>query len=139
VTRLKVSTPVADFTGVVAGVAFVDGAADVSAGCGAVAYFRRHGYALEELLERVPSATTDEADQAGEEQAPRPAPMPDRWASTRDWRDWAATDGGMTVDEAAELDREQLVKHFIPEVAAATPTKTGGRQRKQASSKETTS
>lgn len=41
----RVTTPVAGFSGVVAGVAFADGAAETS-NRAALAYFRRHGYGI---------------------------------------------------------------------------------------------
>jgi hypothetical protein len=141
--RYRIIAPASPATCTVAGVAFVNGVGETDSEI-ALAYFRRHGYGVEEIQEPVaetvsPSSAKSEIDPC------EPAPMPDRWDSTRDWREWASTVGGMTVDEAAQLDREQLATHFIPEAEAAEPaapaepTTSTGRQRRRTASRESTS
>ncbi|QWQ43059.1 hypothetical protein KME66_20320 [Streptomyces sp. YPW6] len=69
----KISTPVSEFNGQVAGVWFVNGEAETDSE-GAVAYFERHGY----TVEPVGSAPADDGDQGdGDKQAPaEPKPKP---------------------------------------------------------------
>lgn len=53
----RVHTPVAGFQGVISGVQFVDGKADVDDGTAALHYFTRHGYeVLPDSAEPVPGA-----------------------------------------------------------------------------------
>lgn len=47
-STFKISTPVPEFNGTVAGVWFARGEAETDSE-GAVAYFRRHGYTVEEI------------------------------------------------------------------------------------------
>lgn len=63
---MRVETPVAGFTGEVAGVHFVDGVAEVE-GEAALAYFERHGYTITEQTEAVDAEQTEAVDAA-----PRP-------------------------------------------------------------------
>ncbi|MFI0593697.1 hypothetical protein [Streptomyces griseus] len=62
----KISTPVAEFNGQVAGVWFVNGEAETDSE-GAVSYFERHGY----TVERIGSDPADDGDQGdGDKQWP---------------------------------------------------------------------
>ena len=96
----RVSTPVAGFTGTSAGVNFTNGVADVDEGP-ALNYFRSAGYGVEDLAEPA-----DEPD---------PAAQPRKSASTEAWRTWAVDHGGLSVEEANELSRDQLVERFATE------------------------
>lgn len=68
----KISTPVREFNGQVAGVWFVDGEATTDSE-GAVSYFERHGYGVE----HVGSGPADDGDQGdGDKQTPAPDAKP---------------------------------------------------------------
>lgn len=54
----SVTAPVADFTGTVAGVEFVDGKADTTSPA-ALAYFRRHGYTIDQVTQAETLEATD--------------------------------------------------------------------------------
>lgn len=66
--NLTVSAPVADYSGVVAGVSFTDGKGEVEAGNrGALDYFRRNGYGLggDDPTPAEPEAPVDSRDLPG--------------------------------------------------------------------------
>ncbi|MFD3790781.1 hypothetical protein [Streptomyces cyaneofuscatus] len=67
----KISTPVPEFNGCVAGVWFVGGEAETDSE-GAVAYFERHGY----TVEQVGSAPVDGDDQGDGDKQPPAEPKP---------------------------------------------------------------
>jgi hypothetical protein len=98
----RVTTPVLGFTGQSAGVNFTNGVAEVGEGP-SLAYFRAAGYGVEDLEEPTGEHAAD------------PAAMPRKSASTEAWRTWAVEHGGLSVDEANELSRDQLVERFVTE------------------------
>lgn len=67
----KVTAPVADFDGTVAGFKFADGVAEVD-NPNAIAYFKRHGYAVEDIK----PATTDPRPVPKKAPAKKAAPKP---------------------------------------------------------------
>lgn len=112
--KLSVFSPREDFTGVVAGVVFNDGAAtvDESDKPGAVAYFRRHGYAFGQRpqSDETPGAAEDnqpdEASEERDEEVALPEDAPGESASRRVWADYAETFG---VDPEG-LTKAQLIE-----------------------------
>lgn len=56
---VTVYAPVAGFTGVVAGVAFASGSAQVERGTSALGYFRRHGYGIGSPIDATPPEPVD--------------------------------------------------------------------------------
>lgn len=111
--RVKVTAPVAGYTGKVGIVAFADGVAEldseVHAHQRALAYFRRRGYTVEEINPAAVADAPVDPDAAPE--------MPKRSGTTEAWRAWAThpKGGGMTADEAATKSRDELVAQFATE------------------------
>jgi hypothetical protein len=103
---VKVSTPVPDYSGSVGGVHFANGQAlvDDEAHAAEVGYFRRSGYTVEDAAEAAPAVEDDPEEP--------PAPKPAKNATTEAWRGWAVEHGGMPVEEADALSRDQLVERF---------------------------
>ncbi|MES2211208.1 MAG: hypothetical protein V4515_13670 [Chloroflexota bacterium] len=102
---VKVTTPVPDYSGSVGGVHFADGQAlvDDEAHEAELGYFRRSGYTVEDAATAA-HLVDDEPKES--------APMPAKNGSTEAWRGWAVEHGGMSVDEADALTRDQLVERF---------------------------
>ncbi|NUT31534.1 MAG: hypothetical protein HOV79_00515 [Hamadaea sp.] len=129
--KFKVTTPVADFTGEIAGVAFAKGVAEVEAplplerlddgaqltraqraereaigadpGYRAMAYFRAQGYGIERLdVEPEPDPEDDE---------PGDKP-PARSASKAEWKAYAAAHG-MSDEDADKTSRDDLAEKFL--------------------------
>ena len=98
--RYRITSPVTGFSGRVAGTAFADGVGHTSSP-GAVAYFRRRGYRVEE---DTPSSA--------------PLSMPARSASKGAWLDYAVS-RGMPRDEAEAMTRDQLATHYHGEEEGA--------------------
>lgn len=103
-TRYRISTPVADFTGVVANCAFGQGKYEGEVEPGPLHYFQGAGYTVEVLDETpVETAAEDTAD-----------PLPGKAASKGDWVT-AAVARGMSTEDAEKLTRDQLVEHLTKE------------------------
>lgn len=104
-TTWKITAPVTDYTGEVAGCAFGRGRYEGPASMGALNYFRGAGYSVEEVDE-IP---------AEPEQPPAPVPTfaedpkiaPAGNASADDWRAHALAIGA-TEDQVKGLGRDQL-------------------------------
>lgn len=107
-----IQTPVKGFTGMVAGVSFVDGAGE-SEDSSALSYFERHGYTINQDLpngeqseedgERDQTPPTDDADgEDGEELA-----EPKGNASLEEWQAYAVAKG-IPAENVAELKREEI-------------------------------
>ncbi|GAA3705418.1 hypothetical protein GCM10023081_46810 [Arthrobacter ginkgonis] len=104
-----IESPVADFTGVVIGVHFKDGAAE-SEHEGALNYFRRHGYTVTEPEPKEPEAPKAPADPEDPKVPADPEGTPEAPAgngSTDDWRAYAVA-RGIAPEAAAELSRDEL-------------------------------
>jgi len=95
----RITAPVAGFTGAVAGMDFARGVAEGDPSPGALAYFRRHGYSVEEIA----AGPAVEEDPAGR--------LPARSASKADWRAYAVAHG-MSEEDADAATRDQLAAHF---------------------------
>jgi hypothetical protein len=106
--RYQVKAPAKKVNDTIAGVRFSDSSATVDGDVqpGALAYFRRQGYLVEEIRDQEPTppAAAIPGAQAAE--------LPRRSASTEAWRAYAVDHGGMTSEEAAELSRDQLADRF---------------------------
>lgn len=140
--RYRIHTPVPGHTEVIGTVAFAQGVAEVEAEQMAppMVYFRAQGYTILEQDEDgqwVPEAPLPprrkgpdqtavlqaenealkarlaalEAGGAPASAAAKPAGN----ASTEAWRNWAVVHGGMDVDEANSLSRDQLAERFASE------------------------
>lgn len=128
---LKITTPVADYTGVCGNVEFVQGVgyADEDTHAAEIGYMRANGYTIEgtEVADggageqsHQPEAPVpaQEPPEPGTPSAPADPPvvgaddkMPARNGSADAWRTYAIAHG-MDADEAAELSRDQLVERF---------------------------
>lgn len=106
--RFKITAPVEHVIGTVAGVTFNDSVGETD-NPGAVAYFKRHGYKVEEL--KTEPAPADDALDGPE--------LPKKSATTEVWRAYAVEHGGMTADEAAAMSRDQLAARFHTETEGA--------------------
>lgn len=110
-TRVRITTPVADHSGVVGNVFITDGVAhaDTDLHAAEIAYCRRNGYTVEELPDEPAGDSADEEfadeEQPGEDKPPR------RNGSVQAWRAYAVAHG-LTADEAEQLTRDQLVERF---------------------------
>lgn len=95
-TRIKVNSPVKDFTGTVVGVDFLKGVGEVDTveQTSAVHYFRRHGYGVPEY------GTAEHSDKA-----------PAKSASKADWVAYAIAQG-VDADEAEASTRDALAERF---------------------------
>ncbi|HEU0041406.1 MAG TPA: hypothetical protein VFQ15_03545 [Jiangellaceae bacterium] len=106
--RYRITAPVPNVVSTIAGVAFADSTGETDAPA-ALAYFRRHGYGVEEIV----SPTV--ADPPPAEPAPAapdgPVKKPAKSASKADWVSYAVTQGVPTED-AETLTRDQLAERF---------------------------
>lgn len=94
--RYRITTPVVDYTGLVADVAFAHGAAEADLTASQVAYFSRHGYRMRPAEAPQPATDTEPAPE-------RPA----KSASKATWVSyWVALGGDQAAAEA--LTRDQL-------------------------------
>lgn len=131
--KLKITTPVTDYSGFCGNLEFVDGVgyADQDTHAAEIAYCERNGYTVApvdepecevEVDEKPPPPTGPVHPDSGvaahdgpAAPAAPPAPaddkMPARNGSADAWRAYA-TAHGMDPDEAAELSRDQLVERF---------------------------
>ncbi len=94
----RITTPVPGFSGNVAGVDFAGGVAEVDPSPGALAYFRRHGYGVEQVDE----------DPGDDQDADK---VPARSASKADWRVYAIAHG-MTEQDADAATRDELAARY---------------------------
>jgi hypothetical protein len=101
-TEYLIKAPVAEATCTVAGVAFIKGEARTSDE-GALAYFRRHGYEVTEILP---------------DPEPEPVEMPARTAKVDEWRTYAVA-VGVDPEIAALLTAAQLATHYLGPVEPA--------------------
>jgi hypothetical protein len=108
----EVRTPAPGVTEIIGGVSFVDGVATVGHGP-ALAYFRSAGYIVVDLDEAAPDPVAD-PPAAGEAPEPPDPERPKGNASAEAWRAYAVT-RGMTPEEAAGLNRDDLVARFPEE------------------------
>lgn len=114
-TRVRITTPVPDHSGVVGNVFITDGVghADSVVHAAEIAYCRRNGYTVEELpgeanpevAAEIEATNSDDTEPAGGEATPR------RNGSAEAWRAYAVAHG-MSADEAEQLTRDQLVERF---------------------------
>ncbi|MEV4053033.1 hypothetical protein AB0J55_17760 [Amycolatopsis sp. NPDC049688] len=106
-TKFRISTPVAEFTGEVGGCAFAKGVYEGEVGDGPLAYFRSQGYTVEELDETPaePEATEPPAPVLTFADDPTIAPAGN--ASEADWRAHCLAIGA-TQDQVKDLKRDQL-------------------------------
>jgi hypothetical protein len=116
----EVRTPAPGVTEIIGGVSFVDGVATVGHGP-ALAYFRSAGYVVVDLDEAAPYPVEESADPpsggdlaAGQAPVPPDPERPKGNASAEAWRAYAVT-RGMTPEEAAGLNRDDLVARFPEE------------------------
>ncbi|MGH3745805.1 MAG: hypothetical protein ACRDT8_00215 [Micromonosporaceae bacterium] len=94
--RYRITAPVKEFSNQVAGVMFESGVAETD-NPGAVAYFRRHGYGVEEI---------------GEEKPSRPAGQrPPQSAGKPEWIAYAV-ERGMPESDAKALNKSALIEEF---------------------------
>ena len=117
-SRVRITTPVPDHTGVVGNVYIRDGVAvaDTEEHAAEIAYCRRNGYTVEHLedepavegsaLEEAEAESADGPDVTEEAGAP-----PRRNGPTEAWRAYAIAHG-VPADEANALTRDQLVERF---------------------------
>jgi hypothetical protein len=109
-----VKSPVLDFTGVVAGVALVQGSYEGPLSLSALAYFQGAGYSV------VPDEDLAAEPEPAEEPKPPFDPLPGspaRGASKADWKSFAvngAPEGLRLTEEQAEaLTRDQLAEKYL--------------------------
>lgn len=107
--RYRVTTPVAGYSGSVGSVQFVNGTANVDDATHAaeLAYCRARGYDVAAL------APDDEQQPHEADREHLEVEAPKRSASTDTWRTYAVEHGGMTVEQAADLSRDQLADHYL--------------------------
>jgi hypothetical protein len=120
VTRVRITTPVPDHTGIVGNVWITDGVgfADSETHASEIAYCRANGYTIEELeavelrQERhdLGYSAADVAEMEAED-AEDADKLPRRNGSVQAWRDYAIAHG-LPADEAEALTRDQLVERF---------------------------
>lgn len=114
-TAYRVSTPVKGVTTTVAGVRLVDGVGvvDGEEHPSTLAYFRRHGYRVEEIPadEPAPKAPADPVEPV------TPAGPPARGASKDAWVAYvtseAAGEKRLGLDEATALKRDELAEQVL--------------------------
>ncbi|TCB97577.1 hypothetical protein E0H26_11705 [Micromonospora zingiberis] len=116
--RYKITAPVKTATGTVAGVALVDGQGETD-NEGALAYFRRHGYKVEEIAELPAPAIEPAPEPDGgtpEGQGPALADPPSRSASKAAWVTYVTSEAGgnrFSVEDAEKLTRDQLAEKYL--------------------------
>ncbi len=111
--KITAQTPI---SGKVVGVAFVDGVAtvDEAAHRAAVAYFRRRGGYVVQVVDEPQASTPAEADESGVGGGQPPAGAPTRGASKADWVKFAtASEQGMTEADAEAMTRDQLAEKYL--------------------------
>lgn len=109
--RYRITAPVEGATCTVAGVAFANSVAETD-NPGAVAYFVRHGYQVDEIPDPASEALADANDPAADGDSTPPAPVrPAKSASTEVWRDYAKA-SGMDAEKADSMSRDDLVAHY---------------------------
>lgn len=133
---LLITTPVPGYNGKVGEVTFIDGKAKVDKNARELAYFRAQGYsissaddAVEALLdgddperaEEVEDLTTQGGTHEDDPLVVKPVvkdgdevALPRKSASAQTWREFATQHGGMSLDEANALSRDELVDRFVP-------------------------
>lgn len=112
-TKCRITTPVAGFTGVSVGVNFTDGVAEIDVPeddkqhpmYRAVSYFLAQGYGVEEINEEARAPESSSEPDASDK-------PPARSASKADWLAYAITQG-VDADEADKLTRDQLAERFL--------------------------
>ncbi len=108
----RITAPVADFRGTVAGVEFVDGQATTDNEA-ALAYFRRHGYRVEDAAGDVEADTVEDVD---EDQEQEQAEAPAQSASKAEWVAYATAHPDearrLSVEDAEQLTKAELVERF---------------------------
>lgn len=97
--RYRITAPVEGVVSTVAGVAFYDSVAETGSDA-AVAYFRRHGYQVEEMA----GEDASEVEEGGK--------TPSRSASKADWLKHAVG-AGMAEADAEGMTRDQLADKFL--------------------------
>lgn len=112
-TKYRITTPVAGFTGVSAGVNFTNSVAEIDApvddaqheDARRVAYFTAAGYLVEPV-----------EDEPSEEDSVEPTivPAPAKSASKADWLTYAVDHRGADPVEADKLSRDQLAAQYGP-------------------------
>lgn len=113
---VRVLSPVAGFSGVVAGVEFRDGVAEVAPGP-ALAYMVRHGYTIDGPAGDGPGEDVDEdvdvpaGDGPGEDGDLDEPARPVRSASKTDWVAYAVA-MGEDPEDAAALTRAELADRY---------------------------
>jgi hypothetical protein len=109
--RYKITAPVQGATCTVAGIALVNSVGETD-NPGAVAYFKRHGYQVEEIAEAVETDATPEA-----EKPPAPPFAPNRGSSKAEWVAYLtspnAGDKALTAADAEAKTRDQLAEHVL--------------------------
>ncbi|MFB9687700.1 hypothetical protein [Amycolatopsis plumensis] len=105
-TTWKISSPVTDYTGEVAGCAFARGRYEGPASTGALNYFRGAGYRVEKV-EAEPAEAPAPAETPAKTFADDPKIAPAGNASEKDWRRHALAIGA-TEDQVKDLGRDQL-------------------------------
>jgi hypothetical protein len=112
-TKFRITTPLAGFTGVSAGVNFTNGVAEIDAPGDAqhedarrVAYFTAAGYGVEEIA--------DEPSEEDVVEEPPTVTPPAKSASKADWLVYAVDHRGADPVEADKLTRDQLAAQYGP-------------------------
>lgn len=104
-TTWKISAPVTDYTGEVAGCAFARGRYEGPASTGALNYFRGAGYSVEEVTAEPEKPAEPPAPEPTFAEDPKVAPAGN--ASEADWRTHCLAIGA-TEDQVKDLKRDQL-------------------------------
>lgn len=123
--RYKITAPVKTASGTVAGVRLVDGVGELLADqASALAYFRRHGYGVEPIVEDEPAGPAEpvQEDSATPDGGTPTSPVkgtdvPTRGASKDTWvahvTSEASGEKRLTLDEATALKRDELAEHVL--------------------------
>ncbi|WP_086846820.1 hypothetical protein [Amycolatopsis kentuckyensis] len=106
-TTWKISAPVTDYTGEVAGCAFARGRYEGPASAGALNYFRGAGYSVEAVDESPAEPEETEPPAPVPTFADDPKVAPAGNASEADWRTHCLAIGA-TEDQVKDLKRDQL-------------------------------
>lgn len=115
-TKYRISTPQAGFTGVSVGVNFTDGHAEIDSAtqASALRYFLAQGYGIEEV--KAKPAKAEKPAEPVKTFADDPTVAPAGNASAEDWRKHALAIGA-TEDQVKDLGRDPL-KELAAKIAA---------------------
>ncbi|GIJ10736.1 hypothetical protein ACFFMR_18900 [Micromonospora andamanensis] len=109
--RYRITAPVPHVVSTIAGVAFNDSVGETESEA-ALAYFRRHGYKVEEITASTEEPSVDATPAAG-----AATDIPPRGAFKDTWVAYvtseAAADKRLTLDEATALKRDELAEHVL--------------------------